>query len=76
MPLPRLSSEGIVDGIRFSTRPDTLTKDRLEILRGFPVSTIEIGAQSMNDAVLARCREGHTARHTACAAHLAKAGGL
>jgi histone acetyltransferase (RNA polymerase elongator complex component) len=67
--------EGIVDGIRFSTRPDTLTKDRLEILRGFPVSTIEIGAQSMNDAVLALCRRGHAARHTACAAHLAKAGG-
>ena len=67
--------EGIVDGIRFSTRPDTLTKDRLEILQGFPVSTIEIGAQSMNDAVLALCRRGHTAQHTACAVHLAKAGG-
>ncbi len=67
--------EGIVDGIRFSTRPDTLTKDRLEILEGFPVSTIEIGAQSMNDAVLAMSRRGHTARHTACAAHLAKDSG-
>ena len=67
--------EGIVDGIRFSTRPDTLTEDRLEILRGFPVSTIEIGAQSMNDAVLSLCRRGHSARHTVCAAHLAKAGG-
>lgn len=66
---------GIVDGIRFSTRPDTLTKDRLEILQGFPVSTIEIGAQSMNDAVLSLCRRGHTARHTARAAHLAKAAG-
>ncbi len=67
--------DGIVDGIRFSTRPDTITKDRLEILHGFPVSTIEIGAQSMNDAVLAICRRGHTAVHTACAAQLAKAGG-
>ena len=67
--------EGIVDGIRFSTRPDTLTKDRLEILQGFPISTIELGAQSMNDAVLALCRRGHTAWHTARAAHLAKAGG-
>ncbi|MBI5590175.1 MAG: radical SAM protein [Deltaproteobacteria bacterium] len=67
--------EGIVDGIRFSTRPDTLTKDQLEILQGFPVSTIEIGAQSMNDAVLALCRRGHSARQTACAVHLAKACG-
>ncbi len=67
--------EGIVDSIRFSTRPDTLTKDRLEILNGFSVSTIEIGAQSMNDAVLTLCRRGHTAQHTACAAYLAKAYG-
>ena len=67
--------EGVVDGIRFSTRPDTLTKERLEILRGFPVSTIEIGAQSMNDGVLALCRRGHAAQHTICAVHLAKAGG-
>ncbi|MFH0994039.1 MAG: radical SAM protein [Pseudomonadota bacterium] len=62
----------IVDSIRFSTRPDTLTKDRLEILRGFPVSTIEIGAQSMNDAVLSLSRRGHTAQNTLRAAHLAK----
>jgi histone acetyltransferase (RNA polymerase elongator complex component) len=67
--------EGIVDGIRFSTRPDTLTKDRLELLQGFPVSTIEIGAQSMNDAVLTMSRRGHTARDTARAVHQAKAGG-
>jgi len=64
--------EGIADSIRFSTRPDTVTKDRLNILKGFPVSTIEIGAQSMNDEVLALCRRGHTAGHTACAAQLAK----
>ena len=68
-------NEGVVDGIRFSTRPDTLTKDRIEILKGFPVSTIEIGAQSMNDTVLELCRRGHTARQTARAADLAKAGG-
>lgn len=67
--------EGIVDSIRFSTRPDTLTKERLAILRGFPVSTIEIGAQSMNDTVLALCRRGHTAQHTAYAAYLAKTNG-
>lgn len=67
--------EGIVDGIRFSTRPDTLTKDRMEILKEFPVSTIEIGAQSMDDSILAMSRRGHTARHTARAAHLAKGSG-
>lgn len=68
--------EGIVDSIRFSTRPDTLTKDRLEILAEFPVSTIEIGAQSMNDAVLAMSGRGHTSLHTDYAAHLAKDNGF
>jgi histone acetyltransferase (RNA polymerase elongator complex component) len=67
--------EGVVDGIRFSTRPDTITKDRLELLSEFPVSTIEIGAQSMNDAVLTMSRRGHTAQDTARAVGQAKAGG-
>ncbi len=67
--------DGIVDGIRFSTRPDTLTADRMAILKDFPVSTIEIGAQSMNDAVLSLSRRGHTAQQTASAVEIARADG-
>jgi histone acetyltransferase (RNA polymerase elongator complex component) len=67
--------QGIIDGIRFSTRPDTLTQDMMEILAGFPVSTIEIGAQSMTDAVLSLCRRGHTAQQTVAAADTARACG-
>ena len=57
-------STGVVDGLRFSTRPDTITKEALQLIADFPVSTIELGVQSMNDKVLAACRRGHTASDT------------
>ena len=59
-------------GIRFSTRPDTITTEQLEFIREFPVQTVEIGAQSMNDFVLARSKRGHTAKDTARAVALLK----
>ncbi len=59
-------------GIRFSTRPDTITDERLELIREFPVQTIEIGVQSMNDDVLARTKRGHTAQDTVKAIALLK----
>ncbi len=35
--------EGRADSIRFSTRPDTIDRPRLESIKNFPVSTVEIG---------------------------------
>jgi histone acetyltransferase (RNA polymerase elongator complex component) len=62
---------GRVQGIRFSTRPDTIDARRLALIRSHPVTTIEIGAQSMNAAVLAVSRRGHTPQETIRAmAHL------
>ena len=55
---------GRVDGIRFSTRPDTVNLERMDLISPFPVSTIEIGVQSMNDSVLTQSRRGHTAQNT------------
>lgn len=55
-------ARGVVRGLRFSTRPDTITSETLGLISGFPVSTIELGIQSMNDRVLDICRRGHTAR--------------
>ena len=55
---------GHVDSIRFSTRPDTITDQRLEILREYPVKTVEIGVQSMDDRVLEKSRRGHSAADT------------
>jgi histone acetyltransferase (RNA polymerase elongator complex component) len=55
---------GRVRGIRFSTRPDTITAESLSLLHGFTVKTIEIGAQSMCDRVLSAAGRGHTAADT------------
>jgi histone acetyltransferase (RNA polymerase elongator complex component) len=60
---------GQVDGIRFSTRPDTVTPHRLNILQPYPVQTVELGVQSMDDRVLRLSRRGHTASHTETAVH-------
>jgi histone acetyltransferase (RNA polymerase elongator complex component) len=55
---------GDVDGIRFSTRPDTITSETLDSLGPYRVSSIELGAQSMDDGVLTLSRRGHTAEET------------
>ena len=64
--------KGKVDSIRFSTRPDTIDEERLKVIQDFPVSTIEIGVQSMNDRVLAKAKRGHTSRDTINAFRLLK----
>jgi histone acetyltransferase (RNA polymerase elongator complex component) len=64
--------KGKAHGIRFSTRPDTIDAPRLSALAEFPVSTIEIGVQSMDNQVLAMAKRGHTALDTEKAADLLK----
>lgn len=61
-----------IDSIRFSTRPDTISNKKIDIIRDYPVSTIEIGAQSMDNQVLAMAKRGHTALDTEKAAALLK----
>ncbi|MFP4032769.1 MAG: elongator complex protein 3 [Desulfococcaceae bacterium] len=60
----RAVSEGRVQSIRFSTRPDTVLPDRLDRLGQLPISAVELGAQSLDDAVLEATRRGHTAEDT------------
>ena len=52
---------GRVGSIRLSTRPDYIDEEILSILSRYSVGTIELGLQSMDDAVLLACRRGHTA---------------
>ncbi len=61
-----------IDSIRFSTRPDTISDKTLDMIKNFPVSTIELGVQSMNNKVLAAALRGHTAESTINATLLLK----
>jgi histone acetyltransferase (RNA polymerase elongator complex component) len=64
--------EGAVDGIRISTRPDGIDAECLDLLRSSGVTTVEVGAQSLDDEVLLRSRRGHTTTDTVRALHLLK----
>lgn len=63
-------------GIRCSTRPDCIDGEVLELLGTYGMTTIELGAQSMNDSVLAANNRGHTAGDVEKAAELIKAYGF
>jgi histone acetyltransferase (RNA polymerase elongator complex component) len=55
---------GQIAGIRLSTRPDCISYEVLTLLKEYSVTTIELGVQSMDDAVLTRSGRGHTATDT------------
>lgn len=71
----QLASEGIVDSLRFSTRPDTIDQQSLASLSGFPIQTIELGIQSLDNAVLAAAGRGHTAKESVAAVKRLKEAG-
>ena len=52
-------SNGIIESIRISTRPDYIDKDILKILKKYHVKTIELGVQSANDYILKKAGRGH-----------------
>ncbi len=58
--------------IRLSTRPDTISEKNLDLLKEHNVTTVELGAQSMDDRVLFASRRGHTASDTVRAVELLK----
>jgi histone acetyltransferase (RNA polymerase elongator complex component) len=63
---------GSVKGIRISTRPDFIDDEILSILKKYGITSIELGAQNMNDKVLAANLRGHTAEDVRNAANLIK----
>jgi len=67
---------GVVQSIRISTRPDSLDAERLALLKAYGVATVELGAQSMDDRVLALSQRGHTAKDTTSAVQLLKNNGF
>lgn len=63
-------------GIRCSTRPDAIDAERLDLLKSYGVTSIELGAQSMEDGVLHLNRRGHTAADVEHAARLIRSYGF
>jgi len=67
---------GTVSGIRLSTRPDAIDGEELRLLRQYGVTTVELGAQSMDDGVLTLSQRGHTAGQVELASRLVKEQGF
>lgn len=55
---------GAIKSIRVSTRPDCIHEKHMEFLKRSGVSTVEIGAQSMDNRVLDLSKRGHSAEDT------------
>ena len=67
---------GDIASIRLSTRPDAIDGAVLARLRRYGVETVELGAQSMSDSVLALSGRGHTAADVEEASRAVRAAGF
>ena len=67
---------GDIAGIRISTRPDAIDSEILALLNDYGVTSIELGAQSMDDGVLLKNNRGHTAADVVNASKLIKSAGF
>jgi histone acetyltransferase (RNA polymerase elongator complex component) len=61
-----------ITDIRLSTRPDYINPAILDMLSHNGVTVVELGAQSMDDAVLHASGRGHSSKDVEDAAHLIK----
>ena len=55
-----LLEQGIIGSVRLSTRPDYINTEVLSLLGEHGVELVELGVQSLDDAVLQRAERGHT----------------
>ena len=62
--------------IRLSTRPDAIDEEILSCLKKYGVSTIELGAQSMDDEVLRLSGRGHMSKDVENASNMIKDAGF
>ena len=69
-------ADGTIASIRLSTRPDAIDDEILHRLKKYGVSTVELGAQSLDDKVLYLSGRGHTAKEVADAAKMVKSYGF
>lgn len=67
---------GNIDSVRISTRPDAIDGEIIDILKEYSVSSVELGAQSMDDEVLSMNRRGHTSQDVVTASRMIKEAGI
>lgn len=75
-PLQPFLASGEITSVRVSTRPDSIDADTVAWLAERGVGTIELGVQSMDDAVLKAAGRGHDAATSEAAIRCVKAHGL
>lgn len=75
-PLQPLLESGELTSVRISTRPDSIDPETVKRLAKQGVGTIEIGVQSMDDAILQAAGRGHDAASSESAIRCVKAHGL
>ena len=68
--------DGTVSGVRISTRPDAVDDEILLLLKQYGVTSIELGAQSLNDNVLTLNNRGHSSQDVIKASNLIKKHGF
>lgn len=68
--------QGLIEGIRLSTRPDYINIEILNLLKRYNVRTIELGAQSLCDEVLQYCERGHSVKDVENASRLIQSYGF
>ncbi len=64
--------KGVCSGIRISTRPDGINEEICEILKNYGVTAVELGAQSLDDRVLALNERGHDSKQVIEASKMLK----
>ena len=71
-----LLEQGIIGSVRLSTRPDYIKAEVLSLLGEHGVELVELGVQSLDDAVLQKAERGHTVEAVYAAHKLLKAYGF
>jgi len=69
-------SENRIVGISVETRPDFINEKEILLMRELGVTMVEIGAQTVFDDVLKKCKRGHTKKASIEATKLLKDAGL
>ena len=75
-PATEAFQQGLIQGIRVSTRPDAIREERLKELYASGVRTIELGVQTLEESMLIEAKRGHTVADVELACQKIRAQGM